>query len=247
MSFFLYAFTAGALATLNPCGFALLPATIGRFLAKGTRGWAAGLWLGLLLGLGAFLTFALIGGALSLVGTALGAYLPYLNLALGLLLIALGVLSLLGRGVGLGVGARAPRGGGPGEFFLFGLAYGLASLGCTLPIFLAVVGFAFAKGPGEGLLALLAYGSGMAGALTAIGVLVGFGKEELVRGLRRAGRWIEPLGALLLLAAGAYLAAYQLAFLLDRPGLAGWAAGASLPLGLLFYLLARRGLAKAAR
>lgn len=240
MSFLIYAFTAGALATLNPCGFAMLPAVLGRFLARGQGGARAGLVLGLLLSLGALTAFGSMGLLLTLVGTALSRYLPYVNLLLGLFLLILGTLTWAGRGMGLGVDLKAPEGRGRGEFYLFGLFYGLASLGCTLPVFLAVASVALSRGALEGLLTLSAYGLGMGTVLTGASLLVGLGKEELVKGLRRAGLYLEPLGAGLLLLAGGYLLAYWLTFLLGNSALAraiGIVAGA---LALLLGLWLRR-------
>ncbi len=208
-----YAFAAGALATLNPCGFSLLPAALGRFLANRRRGGSAGLAVGLLMGLGVFATFAGVGALVALIGTALGAYLPYVNSLLGVGLIALGFRSLLGRPPSLAIRGPAGREGSLAEFVLFGIAYGLASLGCTLPVFLAVAGLALSRGPG-GLAVLLAYGLGMAGVLAAVGWVVGMGKEGVLRGLRLAGRGFAWLGGVLLLLAGSYLLGFQLDFLL---------------------------------
>jgi len=73
---FVYALTAGAFATLNPCGFSLLPASLGRFLARRGHGPGVGLVVGLSMGAGAFSAFAAIGVVLSLFGVAMGAYLP---------------------------------------------------------------------------------------------------------------------------------------------------------------------------
>jgi cytochrome c-type biogenesis protein len=243
VSFLIYAFTAGALATLNPCGFAMLPAVLGRFLARGQGGVRAGLLLGVSLSLGALSAFGGMGLLLSLVGTALSRYLPYVNLLLGLLLLTLGALTLAGRGVGLAVDLKAPEGRGWGEFYLFGLFYGLASLGCTLPVFLAVAGLALSRGALEGVWALTAYGLGMGGVLVGVSLLVGLGKEELLKGLRRAGLYLEPLGAALLLFAGGYLLGYWGGFLFlgePRPWL-GLGVG-----GVLLILDGRlRSLAKA--
>lgn len=220
MGLFFYAFTAGVFAAFNPCGFALLPAALGRFLAGGRGGVRAGLGLGLFLSLGALTAFGGLGLLLALVGSALARYLPYVNLALGLGLLLLGALTLAGRGLGLEVGFQVPRGLGAGEFYLFGLAFGLASLGCALPVFLAVASLAFSRGAWEGLLALLAYGLGMGAVLVGVSLLVGLGKEELLRSLRRVGVYLEPLGAGLLLLAGTYLLAYWLTALVPDPALA---------------------------
>ncbi|WP_456444828.1 cytochrome c biogenesis CcdA family protein [Oceanithermus sp.] len=230
-----YAFAAGALATLNPCGFSLLPAALGRFLANRRRGGSAGLAVGLLMGLGVFATFAGVGALVALIGTAVGAYLPYVNSLLGVGLIALGFRSLLGRPPSLAIRGPAGREGSLAEFVLFGIAYGLASLGCTLPVFLAVAGLALSRGPG-GLAVLLAYGLGMAGVLAAVGWVVGMGKEGVLRGLRLAGRGFAWLGGVLLLLAGSYLLGFQLDFLL---GLRQLTWGLPLAAGFVAWFVGR--------
>lgn len=222
MSFLLYAFTAGALATLNPCGFALLPAVLGRFLSQGRGGVSAGLGLGLLLTLGTLSVFGIIGLVFSWVGNTLGRYLPYLNLSLGLVLMVMGVLTLIGKGGGLNLPLRAPIGQGLGQFYGFGLAYGLASLGCTLPVFLSVMGFALTLGFVGGATVLLAYGLGMGMVLTAVSLLVGMGKEGMLKRLHQGGGYLEGLGALLLLLAGGYVVGYQLILIMQAPALARW-------------------------
>jgi digeranylgeranylglycerophospholipid reductase len=65
-------------------------------------------------------------------------------------------------------------------FFLFGLAYGAASLGCTLPAFLAVVGSSIAAGGVvAGAVRFVGYGLGMASVLVALTVALAFFKEGL--------------------------------------------------------------------
>jgi len=63
------------------------------------------------------------------------------------------------------------------EFYFFGAACGRASLGCTLPVFLAVVGAAFAEGP-KGTVLIVAYGLGMSAALSGLGLLRALGSSE---------------------------------------------------------------------
>lgn len=232
MSFLLYAFTAGALATLNPCGFALLPGILGRFLSQGRGGVRSGLGLGLLLSLGTLTIFGGIGLVFLWVGSTLGRYLPYLNLLLGLGLLVMGVLTLIGRGWGLNLQLRTPRGQGFGQFYGFGLAYGLASLGCTMPVFLSVAGFALSQGSVSAATTLLAYGLGMGTVLTGVSLLVGLGKEGLLRHMRQGGMYLETPGAQLLLLAGGYLVGYQLALIMQAPTLA---RGAGIGLGLLAF------------
>lgn len=212
----------------DPCGFALLLAVLGRFIAQSPGGAGAGLKLGMLLTLGTLTAFGALGLALSWLGSLVGRYLIYLNLLLGLGLLALGVLTLLGKGAGLGVALQAPKRDGSVQFYGFGLAYGFASLGCALPVFLSVVGFALTQGLVNAVLALLAYGLGMGAVLTTASLLVGLGQEGTLKRLRQGGRLLETLGALLLLLAGGYLVGYQAALILQAPtraGLAGTGLG----------------------
>ncbi len=239
LGFLTYAFTAGAFATLNPCGFALLPAVLGRFLAR--HGSGHGLGVGALLALGTLTAFGGIGLLVSLLGTALAAWLPYVNLALAAGLLALGGLTLAGRGVGLDlVQVRVPAGQRTSEFYWFGVAYGLASLGCTLPVFLAVTGVAFASGPGAGLAALLAYGLGMGAVLVGVTLAAALGKDTLLKRIRRAGAYLEPLGGLLLTGAGAYLLGYNLSFLTLNPALGRGVGVAAAVLALALGAALRR-------
>jgi predicted N-acetyltransferase YhbS len=89
---------------------------------------------------------------------------------------------------------------------LFGIGYGVASLGCTLPIFLAVVGAA-ASGAST-VLVFAVYGAGMALVLTALSVGAALLREGLARGLRRLLPYMSRIAGALLMAAGGYLAYY---------------------------------------
>src|SRR5579863_7730356 len=102
-----YAFAAGMVATVNPCGVLLLPSLVAYYLGQGgaaPSGWdRAG--RSLLLGVMATLGFVTIFGAVGLVvgagGQALGSGFPVGGLAVGLGLIGLGAwLALSGRELG---------------------------------------------------------------------------------------------------------------------------------------------------
>src|SRR5262249_48883908 len=94
---------------------------------------------------------------------------------------------------------RARRNRPVGAMFLFGVGYGAASLGCTLPIFLALVGASL----GAAKLAIFAaYAAGMMLVLTALAVTVAFTREGLTRFLRRLLPHISRLAGLLLVASG---------------------------------------------
>jgi cytochrome c-type biogenesis protein len=102
-----------------------------------------------------------------------------------------------------------PRKVGVRGFFLFGLAYGAASLGCTLPAFLAVVSSGVAaSGVVPGAMRFLGYGLGMASVLVALTVALAFFKEGLLKWLRGALPYVQTASALLLILAGAYVILY---------------------------------------
>lgn len=219
-----YAFTAGMVATVNPCGFAMLPAYISYYLATGEEGetsWRSwplrtlyALLVGSILTAGFLSLFLLIGTAVSLGAYALMTWMPWLSVLVGIGLIALGLWLLLGRHLSipgfphLEVQPRRTLKG----IFLFGVAYGLASLGCTLPIFLVVVGGSFAgSGLLPRLLLFLAYGAGMGLVLILVTLSLALFEGLLVRRLRRVLPYVERAGAVLLLGAGGYLVYYWVA------------------------------------
>lgn len=239
----LYAGSAGALATFNPCAYTLLPAILSRFLARGQGGVRAGLKLGALLALGTLTAFAGVGSLLALVGMALGRAFPYVAVGLALLFLLLGALSVAGRKPSPAFGLRAPKGEGAGSSYLYGLGFGLASLGCTLPVFLSVAGMGLSAGAFMGATVLALYGLGMGAVLVCLGVATALGKRALLARGRGLGRAAEPLGGVLLIAAGGYLLLTNVGFLTFDYTL-GWrlgagAAGAALLAGLLLRAFSR--------
>jgi cytochrome c biogenesis protein CcdA len=110
----------------------------------------------------------------------------------------------------------ARMGGAAGQagvvgYAAYGLAFALSSLGCTLPLFLAVVGSALA---GEGLLAGLAdlvlYALGMGSVILVLTVVVAVAGRAALGRVSALGHYLTPLGAVLLLATGAYIVYYWL-------------------------------------
>ena len=102
-----------------------------------------------------------------------------------------------------------PEGNSVGGMFAFGIAYGVASLGCTLPIFLIVVGSALAaEGFLFSVLQFLNYALGMGLVITIVSVSVAYFQGALVRPLRRLMPYVENIGALFLVGAGTYLVFY---------------------------------------
>lgn len=208
-----WAFLAGTAAAVNPCGIAMLPAYLAYYLGReeGAPDAVRGLYAGLLLATGTLATFTLIGLVIAGVGSAVATFIPWAALLVALLLLVAGVATLLGRAPSLNVAVgQAPSGGGARGFFGFGVAYGLASLGCTLPIFMIVVSTVLSSAFLNGLLAFVTYGLGMGLFLGGVSVTVALGKTVVVRWLRAVAPALKYVGGLGLLAAGSYLLYYNL-------------------------------------
>ena len=224
------AFGAGMVAAVNPCGFALLPAYLGLYLgSQGTgatrsspgQGLAQALPQALLVGgvvtLGFILLFGAAGLAIRGGAQVLVDVIPWLGLAVGVVLAGAGSWLLGGGKLYTGLAARAashigqPDDVGIKGYFFFGLSYGMASLSCTLPIFLVVVVTAEAV---SGLLTALAqfllYALGMGLVITALTVGIALFRGTLVGAMRKAVPYLQPVGPLMMIVAGSYIVYYWL-------------------------------------
>ena len=222
-----YAFLLGAVAAFNPCGFGLLPAYLGLYMNDGSqRGSAARVRRALVVGASVAGAFALVFGVasalfsigFSAVSSLLAGALPWLGLGVGALLVVAGGMALSGRSIRFDppqrvtgkLGSEATSAGVRG-YMAFGLGYGLASLGCTLPLFIALVGTATAAGGrGSAVGAFALYGAGMATTLGVLALVASLAGVGIVRRGKAMARLVPGLGAALLLVSGAYVVYYWL-------------------------------------
>jgi cytochrome c biogenesis protein CcdA len=218
-----YAFAAGMLAAVNPCGFVLLPASLSLHLGTGlpTPRWRLALRaLGVSVAVtgGFVVLFTAAGLLLGGLGAAIVRSLPWLGLAVGIVLVAAGALALVGGWFpSLAAGERlagrlqpAAQRRGLLASAAYGVAYGLASLGCVLPIFLSVVGGAVTQGPAAAIGVFVLYGLGLGAVLSVASVAAAVVGTGVVGRLRPVGRLVPPAGAALLILAGAYVTYYWL-------------------------------------
>jgi cytochrome c biogenesis protein CcdA len=221
----LYAFAAGMIAVVNPCGFALLPAYLGLYLGDGGRAPSSTLarlreaaTVSLVVAVSFVILFGLVGVLVSAAGRTVTVLFPWVGLGVGVLMVVAGGRALAGHPIYSAagdrmadrLGARARLGGLDG-YAAFGAAYALASLGCALPIFLTVVGSTLLGTSWlTGLLQVVLYGAGMAFLLAALTILVAIFKTGFLGRVRVLGRAAEPVGAVLLLVVGAYVIYYWL-------------------------------------
>jgi cytochrome c biogenesis protein CcdA len=215
------AVSAGILAAVNPCGFAMLPAYVSLLVTGQTAGGTEAsrpLRLGRALTLTVAMTAgftAFFGGFGLLAAPAadwLAVRLPWLTVVIGLILVLLGLWLVAGREIPSPVPKMSSAPVLRRRFwsmFGFGVAFAVASLGCTIGPFLAVVVAGFGSGSAvDGVGVFLAYAAGMALVAGSVSVAVAAAQQTLIRWLRRAAPVISRLAGALMAVAGAYVAWY---------------------------------------
>jgi cytochrome c biogenesis protein CcdA len=212
-----YAFTAGLVATVNPCGFPMLPAYLSYFIglddaeADGGGRVARALVAAGAVSLGFLAVFAVLGVPINAGVSWIYRAMPWFTLVVGAVLLLLGAAMLTGRKLTLAL-PRFDRGGENrrfGSMVVFGVSYAVASLSCTLPVFLIVVaGTTERVNVVSGLLAFVAYGVGMSLVLMVLSLALALARESMVRRLRHLLRYADRAAGVLLVLVGVYLLSY---------------------------------------
>lgn len=221
-----FSFAAGAATFFSPCSVGLFPAYIGFFLSleegrgerraltdggsparRPVRKALSGVRLGLIASLGFLLLFLAAGAFVSLVGVRfLGPYLRWISIGIGVAIIALGWLQWAGKGLGISLPLKGPTNRTAFSIFAFGIGYALASLGCTLPVFLATLFASLAAaGPWGTMLVLAAYGAGMGLVMVVISASLAVSEEAAKTYVQRLVPLIKRASSLLLMLAGAVI------------------------------------------
>lgn len=217
-----FAFGAGVLAPVNPCGFALLPSFVTLYLGDGdTRPQSLlsravqGVAVGGVLSASFAAVFVTAGLALAAGLRPLLDVVPWAAVAIGVALAAVGAAMLAGRRVSFLPAGRVSvdrrTEGGVRRVVTFGATYAVASLSCTLAVFLIVISQALATGNVLELLAVFgAYAAGAATVLMTVALSAAFAKGLLTRMVQRGARLLGRIAGALLVLSGAYLIAYWL-------------------------------------
>lgn len=212
------AFTAGMVATVNPCGFAMLPAYLSYFLgidngedAQSGSSVSRALLVGSVVSAGFLTLFAVAGALVSWTSIAVGRWTPWLTIVIGVALFAMGIAFLAGWEPALAL-PRLDKGGrtrGLWSMFVFGISYAVASLSCTIGPFTAVVATTFARESfASGVATFVAYGLGMALLLMVLTVSLALARQGVLIKLRRAMPYFTRAAGVIMLIAGAYLTWY---------------------------------------
>ncbi|MDP6102281.1 MAG: cytochrome c biogenesis protein CcdA [Dehalococcoidia bacterium] len=222
-----FAFAAGMASAVNPCGFAMLPAYLGLYLGTNeqTNGnvhpikhISKGFQVGASVTAGFIVLFGIAGIIIGLGARAIVVnILPWLGLVIGAAMVITGSWMVGGGKLYTEFAPQAAsRIGDPGQvsmkgYFLFGLSYGTASLSCTLPIFLSVIGTSFAvSNIAISVGQFLLYALGMGVVILSLTLGMAFLKGAIIGVLRRALPYIQPIGSWLMVVAGSYIVFYWL-------------------------------------
>jgi len=214
------AFARGMLASVNPCGFVLLPTYLLFFLGIEASGDSndqrasvrRALVVGTSVSAGFVAVFVVIGVITEfIIDRWLLRNAKYATGVIGAAFVVLGVAMLAGfrprfATPHLDAGGRTRS---MASMFVYGVAYAVASLGCTMPIFLPSV---FGAGRRDGVLTgftnVVLYGLGMALVVVALTVSLALANQVLLRLLRAAMRYVDLLAAAFLVVSGLYLLYY---------------------------------------
>ncbi len=209
------AFSAGMVSTLNPCGFAMLPAYLSYFMGlqddekKSTGGALRSAFaVGGIVSVGFILVFGIAGIVITAGFRSFIDWIPWLALSIGVAVTILGIAMLFGyeMTVGLPKANKAGHGRGYRNVFGFGVSYAVASLSCTLPVFLTVVATQLTQRSFAGGLGIfLAYGIGMSIVLMGITIVMALGKQSIVARMRASARYISRVSGSILFLAGGYI------------------------------------------
>ncbi len=224
-----FALGVGAATFFSPCAVGLLPGYAAFF--TGTEGsgaedrsWVvslgAGFRFGGLAALGAVLLFGVGALGVYVLRTRLGVLdsggllvgFSWLGLLVGFAFVVLGVAMLVDRYPRVSLPVRGPRERSGVAMVAFGGLFAAGSMGCTLPLFLGVLGAALGQGPLGSVLVLSAYGVGLSGLLLATGVGLTVAKDQVERWLRGVKPYVRPVSGVLLLAAGVYVVGWYVVY-----------------------------------
>jgi cytochrome c biogenesis protein CcdA len=206
-----FAFGVGMVAAFNPCGFAMLPAYLAYFLGleEGEPDASASVIQALKVSAVMTTGFVLVFGAFGVLITwstlSVERWLPWVTMVIGVVVSVMGVAFVSGKELAVGL-PKLEKGGRSrhlGSILLFGVSYAVASLSCSIAIFLAATTFSLAESSfASRVAAFLAYGAGMGLMVAALTLAVALAKTGLVARLRGAMPTIHRVSGVLLMASG---------------------------------------------
>ncbi|MEY3691824.1 MAG: hypothetical protein RJB57_1480, partial [Actinomycetota bacterium] len=190
---FAYSFVLGVLAAVNPCGFVLLPTYLVYYLGEETAvdstrtvAVARALRVGAAVSAGFVSLFVVVGLISRIFTDAIERNAKYASLVIGLGLLAMGIAMVAGwkpRIITPNLATERTR--TVRSMFMFGLAYAIASIGCTIGFLTTVIlGSVGRFGFASGVLSVVLYGLGMGLLVTSLTVAIALARTGFVSFLR---------------------------------------------------------------
>lgn len=224
-----FSFLAGVAAFFAPCPFAVFPAYVAYFLNteehyrahEAGRNLTHALYTGIIVSLGIFAFYLIMGIILALFGTALASLTNWIKLAVIPIFFIAGWLLLSGKSFGTGkldamavsLGRRARSGQHTVNMFLYGIVYGIAAAACHLPVLIVlalspILAGSFLVGVGT----FVSYALGASALLIVFTVLISRHRQVLIRNLGLYGERVKKAAGVIFLLTGAYLISFYLIF-----------------------------------
>ncbi|MFX0113896.1 MAG: cytochrome c biogenesis protein CcdA [Candidatus Hodarchaeota archaeon] len=220
------ALLAGVVSFFSPCAFPLLPGylsyTVGHSPellseVKLRNKLKKASLVGGMSALGLFLFLVSFGLILVILGTSLLPLIPFLEPLVGFLLVLFGILLLSNFNLDMdwifqrleklsGKNDDFSRLEGPYGVFLYGIGYGAAAMGCTAPIFLALILSATAEGGMiMGIISLALFAIAMSSLLIGAAAVAAFTQDTLLNHMKAPSAWLKKVSGLILVLVGLYL------------------------------------------
>ena len=214
---FAYSFMLGILAAVNPCGFVLLPAYLLYFLGIDSANPAAqrapirrALLVSAAVSSGFMLVFLIIGTISRLFTQWIELNAKYAGLLIGVALVVMGLAMLAGwKPSFITPSISGERDRSLRAMFIFGIAYAVASIGCTIGFLTtAIFGSIGLNGFASGVLSIVLYGAGMGLLVSTLTVTLAVARGGLLRVLKNGLRYMDKLAAGFIVLTGMYLTWY---------------------------------------
>ena len=211
-------FIRGLLASINPCGFVLLPTYLMYFLGVSAADGNAqkapisrALLVGSMVSAGFMVVFFAIGAVTQFWTSWLLVNAKYATAIIGVIFVILGIAMLFGFKLPIATPSvnTGERNHSVSSMFLYGIAYAVASLGCTLPLFITTL---FQTGQNEGywrgVANVVMYALGMALVVISLTLALATANVGFVRWLKSKMQYVEMLSGAFVLLSGSYLLWY---------------------------------------
>ena len=214
---FAYSFMLGILAAVNPCGFVLLPAYLLYFLGIDSANPAAqrapirrALLVSTSVSSGFLLVFLVIGTISRLFTQWIELNAKYAGLLIGVALVVMGLAMLAGwKPSFITPSISGERDRSLRTMFIFGIAYAVASIGCTIGFLTtAIFGSIGLNGFTSGVLSIVLYGAGMGLLVSTLTVTLAVAQGSLLRVLKNGLRYMDKLASGFIVLTGMYLTWY---------------------------------------